>query len=257
MKVLFGLVGLLVLIASSIACGAQGELATESAAPASEPAQLPGRSSGMHFDQTTTPSGSLLRYTLSMPRGYDANQPVPLIMALHYGGDVTPHYGAGLIDFLVEPGLGELGAIIVAPDALGGGDWTTSKNEQAVEWLTRSIMASYAVDPKKVAITGYSMGGEGAWYIGGRHQDLFTAVIPVEGDPAGKNLEWTVPIYVIHSWDDEIISSGPVEEHVKQLKEQGAPVELHMVSGLSHYETPAFALPLREAVPWLNAVWSE
>jgi predicted peptidase len=182
---------------------------------------------------------------------------VPLVVALHYSGEVTPHYGSGLIDGLVEPGLGELGAILVAPDALGGGDWTTSKNEHAVEWLTRSIVLSYAVDPKKVAVTGYSMGGDGTWFIGGRHQDLFTAAIPVEGEPPEKDVEWQIPVYVIHSTDDEIIPFGPVEEHIKRLKDQGVSVELNVVKGLTHYDTAAFAEPLQKAVPWLQAVWSE
>ena len=51
----------------------------------------------------------------------------------------------GWSDFRFEPALRELGAIVAAPDALGGGDWTTSQNEDAVLWLTRAIMNSYAV----------------------------------------------------------------------------------------------------------------
>jgi len=162
-----------------------------------------------------------------------------------------------MLDSLIKPGLGKLGAILVAPDALGRGDWTTRTNEQAVEWLTRSIVRSYAVDPSKVAVTGYSMGGEGAWYIGGRHQDLFTAAVPVEGDPAGKGLKWTIPVYVIHSRDDEVVRLGPVEKHVEQLKGQGTLVKLRIVDGRTHYDVEKFSRPLQEAVPWLEGMWGE
>lgn len=50
---------------------------------------------------------------------------MPLEVALHYGDEVKSFYGGGMIDNLIQPGLGGLGAILVAPDALGGGDWTT------------------------------------------------------------------------------------------------------------------------------------
>lgn len=48
------------------------------------------------------------------------------------------------------------------PDSLGG-DWTTAQNGAAVVWLTRAIMKRYAVDPGKVVLSGYSMGGVGTW----------------------------------------------------------------------------------------------
>ena len=256
MKCTLGTVGILSLFVSMIGCGISGQT-SGSDAPTPEPAQLSELSPGVYYETVTLPSGDTLLYTISIPPGYDGTNPVPLVIALHYGGEVESFYGSGMIDDLIQPGLGGLGAILVAPDALGGGDWTTGTNEQAVEWLTRSILHSYAVDPRKVAITGYSMGGEGAWHIGGQHQDLFTAVVPVEGDPAGRNLEWTIPVYVIHSRDDQVIPIGPVEKHVQTLKDAGAMVKLRTVGGLTHYEVPEFAGVLQEVVPWLKGMWPE
>lgn len=256
MKWLLGSVGITALAFSLIGCGSSGTT-TGSSAATPEPAQLPELSPGVHYKSVTTPSGDMLLYTISVPPSYNATDPVPLVVALHYGGEVTSFYGGGMLDTLIGPALSGLGAILVAPDALGGGDWTARTNEQAVEWLTRSVLQSYAVDPRKVAITGFSMGGEGAWFIGGRHQDLFTAAVPLEGEPAGKGQEWIIPVYVIHSRADEIIPIGPVEEHVQELRDQGAMIKLRKVDNLTHYNVPAFASVLREAVPWLKGMWPE
>jgi dipeptidyl aminopeptidase/acylaminoacyl peptidase len=256
MKWLLGSVAIGAIFVSLIGCQLAGQTSSSNT-PTSEPAQLPELPPGVHYETVITPSGDTLRYSISVPQNYKASNPVSLVVALHYGGEVKPFYGGGMIDVLIQPGLGKLRAILVAPDALGGGGWTTSKNEQAVEWLTRSILQSYAIDPRKVAITGYSMGGEGAWHIGGRHQDLFTAVVPVEGDPAGKRLEWKTPVLVIHSRDDEVILIGPVEKHVQNLQAQGGMITLRTVDGLTHYQVAEFARPLQQAVPWLKGMWPE
>jgi dienelactone hydrolase len=220
-----------------------------------EAAALPKQEAGTHRPTTTLPGGGTLRYTISVPPGLSADKPAPLVVVLHYGGDVTPFYGADIIDEMASPGLGELGPVIVSPDALGGGDWTTAQNEKSVIWLTKSVMKTYPIDPKRVVVTGFSMGGQGAWFIAGRHQDLFTAAIPVAGEPAGADLEWKIPVYVIHSQNDEIIKVGPAKQHAEALKAKGAKLELKVISGPTHYQTPKYAAPLKEAVPWLREAW--
>ena len=79
-----------------------------------------------------------------------------------------------------------LGEGDVAPDALGG-DWTDAKNEQAAVWLVKSAMKTYAIDPKRVVVTGFSLGGQGTWFLASRHQDVFTAAIPVAAPTAARS----------------------------------------------------------------------
>jgi predicted peptidase len=208
---------------------------------------------GVHQQTTSIPTGGTLRYTVSVPTGYDPQKPCPLIVVLHYGGDVTPFYGREMIDDLVTPALDSLRAVVIAPDSLGG-DWTYAQNEKAVVWLTQSIMKSYAIDAKKVLLTGYSMGGKGTWFIGSRHQDLFTAAIPVGGEPA-HGPDWKIPLYVIHSRKDEVIPIAVARQQVEQLKARGMKVEFKEVTNLTHFQTPEYAGPLKETLPWLLQVW--
>jgi predicted peptidase len=223
----------------------------------SEPTKLATLPPGIHQLTVAVPSGNLLRYTISIPPKLKPENPVPLIIALHYGysGKLTPFYGGSFMKQLVKPAFEELDAVIIAPDVLGDGDWTTQTNEQAVVWLTRIVLKLYPVNPKKVLITGFSMGAIGTWYIGGRHQDLFTAAIPVEGKPVDGNLNWTIPVYVIHSKKDEILPLEPTQKYVEKLKDKGANVEFKIIDNLAHYETSRYVKPLKEAQSWLNQVW--
>lgn len=223
------------------------------AKPTQDLVQLVQLAPGIHQETALLPSGQKLRYTISIPAHYDSKKPVPLIVALHYGGEVTPFYGRGMIDALVGPALENLGAVIVAPDSLAG-SWATESNAQAVVWLARSILKSYAIDPKKVLLTGFSMGGQGTWSIGGRNQTLFTAAIPVAGNPA-EGIEWKIPVLVIHSQKDEVIPIAPVRNLVQQMKSRGMKIDLRELTDLTHFQTDRYVTPLRETIPWLQQAW--
>jgi predicted peptidase len=211
--------------------------------------------SGTHT-QSFVLGDTTVRYTILVPEGYSRAVPAPLIVMLHYGGydgDVPPFYGRGMIEELAQTAFRSLRAIIIAPDSVVG-DWTTAENDAAVVSLTLAIMSHYAVDPAKVVLSGYSMGGIGTWHIGNKHQDLFTAAIPIASAPAG-DAAWTIPLYVIHSRDDKVLPIAPVRDHVNRLKAAGARIEWRELAGLTHYNTSAFAPALTDAGAWLERSW--
>jgi len=197
------------------------------------------------------------RYTIALPAGYADDKPAPLVLALHYGGPVTPFYGSSILAGLVEPALRELGAIIVAPDCLHG-DWANPDSELEIVELLKYLQDHYAIDARKTALTGYSLGGIGTWYLAARHQDKFAAAIPMAGwpQPDSAEVEWKIPLYVIHSRQDEVVPFEQTEQVVHQLQEQGAAVELVLLQDITHYETECFVEPLQAAAPWIRKVWA-
>lgn len=202
--------------------------------------------------------GSGRRYTLAVPEDYTASGPVPLVVSLHYGGEVTPWFGRGLLENVVEPALRELGALIVAPDNASRG-WANSEAEQHVLELLEYVSGRYEVDRDRVLITGYSMGGMGTWYLAPRQRGWFTAAIPMAGRPGEDvgNAAWETPTYAIHSAADELIPLEPTRAAVDRLIERGAPVELVVVEGITHFQTARFMPHLQAAVPWLRRVWND
>jgi predicted peptidase len=221
-----------------------------------EPAVLQKLPPGTHQREVTVPGVGAVKYSVEVPANYDGQTPVPLVVVLHYGYDGAkpdPYTGKEMIEAF-RPGLAGLNAIVIAPDALGG-DWTSAQNEQAVVWLTRSAMKTYAIDPKRVVLTGFSMGGAGTWFIGSRHQDLFTGAIPVAAPVADGDAGWRIPVYVIHSDKDQIVSYSAARQHADAVKAKGAKVEFKTVSGLSHYQTGAYGRYVGDAVQWLQTEW--
>jgi predicted peptidase len=93
------------------------------------------------------------------------------------------------------------------------------------------------------------MGGIGTWHIVNKHQNLFTAAIPIASEPAGDTA-WTIRLYVIHSRDDEILPIAPVRDHVNRLKAAGARIEWRELAGITHYSMGACAPALADAASW-------
>lgn len=233
-----------------IGCGKRGPVAVPAAA------ELPRVAPGTHQQTADVPGVGSVRYTIVVPAGYDGKSPVPLVLALHYGYDgatPAPFTGGDMIKAF-WPGLSDLNAIVVAPDALGG-SWTSDRNESSAVWLVRSVMKSYAIDPARVVVTGFSLGGEGAWHVGSRHQDLFTGAIPVAAPVAGGSAKWTIPVYVIHSDKDDVVSYSAAKKHADALQAQGAKLEMKTINGLGHFDTGAYASHVGEGVKWLQSLW--
>lgn len=214
--------------------------------------QVPVYSSGVHI-QNLRVGDVTIRYAISVPENYSPSTAVPLVLALHYGG--SPNGAAqGVLLTLVQPAFAELGAIIVAPESVGGG-WNTPRNDRAVNGLLEAVQASYRVDTKRMAVTGFSMGGTGTWHFAGTYPERFSAAIPVAGMPPASPENWRTPVFAVHSRNDEVMPIEPTETRIKELQKAGIPAELVVLTGISHYQTNRFAEGLRRAVPWLKELW--
>jgi predicted peptidase len=201
-------------------------------------------------------SGADLRYTLALPLSFSPELSYPLVLALHYGGQVTPYYGKDYLTNLVLPALAELDAVMIAPDCPGDG-WTDPLSDRAVMELLEAILSSYRVDSRKLIITGYSMGATGTWDLVFKHPRLFSAAIAVSGMPPREIVLKNpgTPILVIHSRDDELFPLESVRRFVQACESQEISTELRVVAGLSHYHFNLFVTALREAVPWIEKSW--
>ena len=116
----------------------------------------------------------------------------------------------------------------------------------------------YEIDSKRILIMGYSRGGNGIWYIAARNPKEFGAAVAMSAKPLKDALshEWKIPLYVIHSREDEEFPIEEVTTTVRRMQEAGAPVTLAIVEEITHLETSKYVEPLRAAVPWLHKVWS-
>ncbi|MGD8813568.1 MAG: dienelactone hydrolase family protein [Anaerolineales bacterium] len=197
------------------------------------------------------------RYSISLPPEYNPSKSWPMVLALHWGGPVVPFTGKWLLVGLIQPALHALDAILVAPDR-SLDDWANPQSETETLDLLRFTMANYNIDSQKILLCGYSLGGIGTWYIAARNQSLFTAALPISAAPlpSSAETEWRIPLYVIHSRQDEIFPLDTVEEVVRTLQAKGTSIELLVVDGVTHFETESFVHPLQTAIPWIRKLWT-
>jgi predicted peptidase len=195
-----------------------------------------------------------MNYTLAVPE-LAPGAAVPLVVALHYAGSVRQHFAEEYLRILAEPGLRSLGAIIFAPDVLGP-SWIEPLSEDAVVAFVRQAAEAWPVDPDRVVVTGYSMGGFGAWYLSDKYGTVFSAAVPMAAEPFGS-LRGDVPTYIIHGTDDELFDVEFAERAFQELSARGVEVGLGIGEGLSHYQAGAYVPLLQEVVPWLtDTVWA-
>jgi len=220
-------------------------------------AELPS-APGIYEQTLTTGQAKELRYSLSLPPTFQDQGSFPLVVALHYGGDVTPWYGKRYLTVLVEPGLRELGAILVAPDCPTKKGWDNATAETAVLELMNDLKQHYKIDEHRILITGFSMGGVGTRYLASRHPKLFSAAIAVSGLPDADAIKTinAIPMYAIHGSSDDVFPLKKLEGAVQKLSAKGFPVQLKVAEGVSHYQTASFVAPLQDAIPWIRQIWS-
>jgi dienelactone hydrolase len=100
-----------------------------------------------------------------------------LVMGLHGGGK-----GAGSADG--PRGTWQIkGCMGMYPQGLvlQGDNWNTVQGEKQILSLIEIAKAQHDMDPDRVYVVGFSMGGTGSWHMAGRFPDLFAGAAPCAG----------------------------------------------------------------------------
>lgn len=204
------------------------------------------------------PGRAPMRTAVYEPAESDGTKPRALILALHYGGPLTPETGSEYAETLVLPAMKGLGAVVLAPNCPAQG-WIDPVSEAAVLALVASVKKTRRIDERRVAVTGFSMGAIGAYRLAARHPDVFGAAIPVAGLPEPEDLEASrgVRLDIIHGEADQVFPIAQARRAFKALRKAGADVRVEIVPGLSHYETAAYVPALKRAAGRLAKAWKD
>jgi predicted peptidase len=200
--------------------------------------------------------GGEVLYAIALPDGFRTGEMRPLVLALHPGGARMRYYGSAYAKLVVMPAVSDLRPIIVAPDCPAQG-WTDPTADRAVMALLEQVMKEYTIDRRRVLVTGFSMGGRGTWFMASHHADLFTAAIPMAastGDEPTERLA-TMPTYIIHSRQDQVVPFAPAERNAQALIKMGRIVHFEPLTAFTHFEMGAYVPALRRAVQWIAERW--
>ncbi|QDT40677.1 Alpha/beta hydrolase family protein [Gimesia alba] len=197
------------------------------------------------------------RYVVFVPKNYSPEKKYPVILFLHGAGErgndglKQTQVGLGPI---VKQQASTFPFLVVFPQAenmkeslLGGWLANTDDSKRALKILD-TVMKDYSVDSKQQILTGWSMGGYGAWSLAAADPLRWSAVAPIAG---GGKTDWAaklkeVPIWAFHGANDRAILPAESEKMINAVKQAGGTPRFTEVPDVGHdvwkvaYSKPLF-----------------
>ncbi len=174
-----------------------------------------------------------LPYLITLPEGYSksARKKWPLLVFLHGAGERGNQLK--LVTMHGPPQLARQGNplpfIVVSPQCPLDQVW----DDEAVLGLIEHLLVRHQADPKRVYLTGLSMGGFGTWSLASRHPERFAAVVPICGGGdtiplllASKEKKASLRklgVWAFHGAKDSVVPLAESERMIQSFKRAGHP----------------------------------
>lgn len=195
-------------------------------------------------DATETPaSATVVSYLLYLPKAYakDTDRRWPLLLYLHgsgqRGNDLNRVRMASLPRLLDNGPLSDCPHIheqfvVVSPQCPADSSWIPG----VIAALTSKMIDQYRIDPDRVYLTGFSMGGSGTWNTACHYPDLFAAIVPLAGggDAAHATGMKNMPIWAFHGAKDGSVPLTAGRAMVEAVENAGGHVRFTVYPDSSH-----------------------
>lgn len=199
------------------------------------------------------------QYYLLGPKKITKGAKYPLIVVLH--GRSGHAYGAYVLaDQIVNQ---DMPAFVVVP-VMGPkvDDWTKDMWRAAdpamprpidhVAAMTTQLITQLPIDPSRVYVTGYSMGGMGTWGALYYYPELFAAGIPICGGWYPQDAKRFVgkPIWAFHGKADSLVPVKQTTDMIAAVRKAGGAPHMTLYPDVDHNSwIQAYAEP--EIWTWL------
>lgn len=197
-----------------------------------------------------------LSYLLYTPAGFQPGDHLPLILFLHGSGERGTDLK--LVKLWGLPKLidqrDDFPFIVLSPQCPDDTRWT--EIEAHVMALLDQVVAQTGADRSRLYLTGFSMGGQGAWSLGAHYADQFAALVPVAGrmpPDFQQSLDQlaAMPTWVFHGSEDKAVPASESEIAVEALRDINPNVRLTIYAGQGHVEGCDLAYADETLSTWL------
>ena len=165
-----------------------------------------------------------LNYLLSLPENYekDPEKKWPLVIFLHGAGERGSDINKVKIHgppMLVEKGE-KFPFILISPQCPKDSWWSYEPLMEMIE----DAETRYQVDPKRIILTGLSMGGYGTWELAAHYPKKFAALVPLCGGgiPYMTSRFKDTPVWAFHGAKDGGVPIHESQRMVDALKKNGS-----------------------------------
>jgi poly(3-hydroxybutyrate) depolymerase len=193
---------------------------------------------GFHLRTLKSSTGER-KYTVYVPEGYDGRKTYPVILFLHGGAStgrdgIRPvRSGLGSAIFNRPGGIQALAVFPQAQQTWAAGSDDSKASLEALD----DVLTHYKSDPKRVILTGLSMGGAGSWELAAAQPERFAAVVPIasEGNrPQQAHRLKAIPIWSFCGGDDAPDRVLNMRAMVEAVLREGGTVRITEFSGVGH-----------------------
>ncbi|KKM73135.1 hypothetical protein LCGC14_1413520, partial [marine sediment metagenome] len=134
---------------------------------------------------TSKIDGTRQPYTVSIPKGYDPGKkdrwPVLIWLHCYWGAGRWPANAVRAFTDPIEMACMKKGFIFVHPFGRGS-NWYANDAETDFHDVWRAVNARWRIDPDRVYLAGFSMGGTGTGRLAAAHPHLFAAAAMFSGE---------------------------------------------------------------------------
>ena len=194
-----------------------------------------------------TSDGVEHRYAVNVPESYDPAKKYPIRVPLHGGVMMrrsnVPPANAG--------GIGQLAGIddqiYVVPFSWDAEPWWSDDQILNLREILDRVRREYNVDENRVALSGVSDGGTGAYFVAMRDTTPYASVLPLNGfimvlaaadiaanGPVYPNNLRDKPFFIVNGERDPLYPTRTVDPYVDHLKRGGVALEYHPQAGAGH-----------------------
>lgn len=171
--------------------------------------------------------------------GYNAGEPLPVILFLHgsgYSGDDGRRQLTGALAAAVQDRQERFPFLVVFPQSHGE-DWQAkSADGKRALAILDEVLDAYPTDRSRVILTGLSMGGEGTWSLAAAYPERWAAIVPLcgGGDPATATRIAHIPCWCFHGEADRMIPAILSQKMVEAIRKAGGEPLYQLYPGVDH-----------------------
>ncbi len=185
----------------------------------------------------TIRKGQTCLYWLYLPEGYgETERKWPLILSLH--GSFRQGHDLSRIGKPIPPRADEIRRdfpfVVVTPQCPDEYDaWPSGLLADLID----DVVQTYAVDARRVYVTGVSLGGRGSWSFACDYPDRVAAVVPVCGTydhPERLHRIKGIPVWAFHGDQDRTVPFEKTKKIVDDLKASGSKIRFTVYEGAGH-----------------------
>jgi predicted peptidase len=183
--------------------------------------------------------GKEANYAIFVPRSYTRGNPVPTILFLHGAGetgtDGTKQVRIGL-GWYVRAHEETFPFLVVFPQSQKRTWQADSEDGQRALAILAEVQKQFTTDPKRLYLTGLSMGGFGTWSMAAKYPDRWAAIVPIcgGGNPQSAERIKEIPCWCFHGADDPTVKVEKSREMIEALKAAGAQPRYTEFPGVKH-----------------------